>query len=153
MNGIVVMLALPVSRCPLIFLDICWRWAALPFTDQTFRFRLKSLTSSSPSASWITFSGLQLPWHLSFLGLKTSNNFKFTRLSFDFSAAFFNIFLLDMIHFQGHCLLEMPSGTGKTISLLSLIVAYILVIIYITTCLAGFQLGRGLVSLELKLRG
>jgi DNA excision repair protein ERCC-2 len=25
---------------------------------------------------------------------------------------------------QGHCLLEMPSGTGKTISLLSLIVAY-----------------------------
>lgn len=26
--------------------------------------------------------------------------------------------------FQGHCLLEMPSGTGKTISLLSLIVAY-----------------------------
>ncbi|RMX45958.1 hypothetical protein pdam_00020986 [Pocillopora damicornis] len=28
---------------------------------------------------------------------------------------------------KGHCLLEMPSGTGKTISLLSLIVAYILV--------------------------
>lgn len=27
---------------------------------------------------------------------------------------------------KGHCLLEMPSGTGKTISLLSLIVAYIL---------------------------
>lgn len=26
--------------------------------------------------------------------------------------------------FQGHCLLEMPSGTGKTVSLLSLIVAY-----------------------------
>jgi len=26
--------------------------------------------------------------------------------------------------FQGHCLLEMPSGTGKTISLLSLLVAY-----------------------------
>ena len=26
---------------------------------------------------------------------------------------------------QGHCLLEMPSGTGKTMSLLSLIVAYI----------------------------
>lgn len=25
---------------------------------------------------------------------------------------------------QGHCLLEMPSGTGKTITLLSLIVAY-----------------------------
>ena len=25
---------------------------------------------------------------------------------------------------KGHCLLEMPSGTGKTISLLSLIVAY-----------------------------
>jgi DNA excision repair protein ERCC-2 len=25
---------------------------------------------------------------------------------------------------QGHCLLEMPSGTGKTISLLSVIVAY-----------------------------
>lgn len=28
--------------------------------------------------------------------------------------------------FQGHCLLEMPSGTGKTITLLSLIVAYML---------------------------
>lgn len=27
---------------------------------------------------------------------------------------------------QGHCLLEMPSGTGKTITLLSLIVAYML---------------------------
>jgi len=25
---------------------------------------------------------------------------------------------------QGHCLLEMPSGTGKTVSLLSLIVSY-----------------------------
>lgn len=25
---------------------------------------------------------------------------------------------------KGHCLLEMPSGTGKTISLLSLLVAY-----------------------------
>ncbi|KIH43957.1 hypothetical protein ANCDUO_26030, partial [Ancylostoma duodenale] len=25
---------------------------------------------------------------------------------------------------QGHCLLEMPSGTGKTVSLLSLVVAY-----------------------------
>lgn len=25
---------------------------------------------------------------------------------------------------QGHCVLEMPSGTGKTVSLLSLIVAY-----------------------------
>lgn len=29
-----------------------------------------------------------------------------------------------IITFQGHCLLEMPSGTGKTVSLLSLIVAY-----------------------------
>lgn len=27
---------------------------------------------------------------------------------------------------KGHCLLEMPSGTGKTISLLSLIVAYMI---------------------------
>lgn len=27
---------------------------------------------------------------------------------------------------QGHCLLEMPSGTGKTTTLLSLIVAYML---------------------------
>ena len=26
---------------------------------------------------------------------------------------------------KGHCLLEMPSGTGKTMSLLALIVAYI----------------------------
>ena len=26
---------------------------------------------------------------------------------------------------QGHCVLEMPSGTGKTVSLLSLIVAYL----------------------------
>jgi hypothetical protein len=25
---------------------------------------------------------------------------------------------------QGHCVLEMPSGTGKTVSLLSLIVSY-----------------------------
>lgn len=25
---------------------------------------------------------------------------------------------------QGHCVLEMPSGTGKTVSLLSLIIAY-----------------------------
>ena len=28
------------------------------------------------------------------------------------------------IIFQGHCVLEMPSGTGKTVSLLSLIIAY-----------------------------
>jgi DNA excision repair protein ERCC-2 len=28
---------------------------------------------------------------------------------------------------QGHCVLEMPSGTGKTVSLLSLIVSYQLV--------------------------
>jgi DNA excision repair protein ERCC-2 len=28
---------------------------------------------------------------------------------------------------QGHCVLEMPSGTGKTVSLLSLIVAYLVV--------------------------
>jgi len=51
----------------------------------------------------------------------------------------------------------MPSGTGKTISLLSLIVAYILVIIYDTTCLAGSRLegrgGGGGVTLDLKLRG
>ncbi len=26
--------------------------------------------------------------------------------------------------FKGHCMLEMPSGTGKTVSLLSLIIAY-----------------------------
>lgn len=26
---------------------------------------------------------------------------------------------------QGHCVLEMPSGTGKTVSLLALIVAYL----------------------------
>ena len=25
---------------------------------------------------------------------------------------------------QGHCVLEMPSGTGKTVSLLSLIISY-----------------------------
>lgn len=41
-----------------------------------------------------------------------------------------NIFLQKLIIFeklfQGHCLLEMPSGTGKTTSLLSLIVAYML---------------------------
>lgn len=29
-----------------------------------------------------------------------------------------------MLFLQGHGVLEMPSGTGKTISLLSLIVAY-----------------------------
>ena len=28
---------------------------------------------------------------------------------------------------QGHCVLEMPSGTGKTVSLLALIVAYLTV--------------------------
>lgn len=28
---------------------------------------------------------------------------------------------------QGHCVLEMPSGTGKTASLLSLIISYLLV--------------------------
>lgn len=28
------------------------------------------------------------------------------------------------LFFKGHCLLEMPSGTGKTISLLSLVLAY-----------------------------
>ena len=31
------------------------------------------------------------------------------------------------VHVQGHCVLEMPCGTGKTVSLLSLIVAYQLV--------------------------
>lgn len=35
------------------------------------------------------------------------------------------IFLFEFFS-QGHCLLEMPSGTGKTITLLSLIVAYML---------------------------
>lgn len=30
------------------------------------------------------------------------------------------------IYFQGHCLLEMPSGTGKTTTLLSLVVAYMM---------------------------
>jgi len=29
-----------------------------------------------------------------------------------------------LLIFQGHCMLEMPSGTGKTISLLSLIISY-----------------------------
>ena len=32
--------------------------------------------------------------------------------------------------FQGHCVLEMPCGTGKTIALLSLIIAYHLVSVY-----------------------
>ena len=31
------------------------------------------------------------------------------------------------VYLQGHCVLEMPSGTGKTVSLLSLIVAYLIV--------------------------
>ena len=31
-----------------------------------------------------------------------------------------------LFHLQGHLVLEMPSGTGKTISLLSLIVSYML---------------------------
>lgn len=29
-----------------------------------------------------------------------------------------------LVILQGHCVLEMPSGTGKTVSLLSLIIAY-----------------------------
>jgi Rad3-related DNA helicase len=40
---------------------------------------------------------------------------------------------------EGHCLLEMPSGTGKTISLLSLIVAYQLVSNVIALFLKGIQ--------------
>lgn len=32
--------------------------------------------------------------------------------------------IVDYLYLQGHCLLEMPSGTGKTVSLLSLVVAY-----------------------------
>jgi len=32
--------------------------------------------------------------------------------------------ILETLDAQGHCILEMPSGTGKTVSLLSLIVAY-----------------------------
>ena len=47
----------------------------------------------------------------------------------------------------------MPSGTGKTISLLSLIVAYILVIIYDTTCLAGSRLGGGSGYFGVKVTG
>ena len=35
---------------------------------------------------------------------------------------------------QGHCVLEMPSGTGKTVSLLSLIIAYHLVIFLLLHC-------------------
>lgn len=31
---------------------------------------------------------------------------------------------LETLDAGGHCVLEMPSGTGKTVSLLSLIVAY-----------------------------
>ena len=34
------------------------------------------------------------------------------------------ICLLGTLDAGGHCVLEMPSGTGKTVSLLSLIVAY-----------------------------
>ena len=33
--------------------------------------------------------------------------------------------------FKGHCVLEMPSGTGKTVSLLSLIVSYMQVRFFI----------------------
>lgn len=48
-------------------------------------------------------------------------------------------FLFVFLHFQGHGVLEMPSGTGKTISLLSLIVAYQRV--SLTQCLcSGFVL-------------
>jgi DNA excision repair protein ERCC-2 len=35
-----------------------------------------------------------------------------------------NLRILTSILSQGHCVLEMPSGTGKTVSLLSLIVSY-----------------------------
>lgn len=38
---------------------------------------------------------------------------------------------------RGHCVLEMPSGTGKTVSLLSLIIAYQYV------RLVGGPFGRG----------
>lgn len=45
----------------------------------------------------------------------------------EMAAAQFSFRLLhDKLHPQGHCLLEMPSGTGKTTTLLSLIVAYML---------------------------
>lgn len=36
----------------------------------------------------------------------------------------FCLFLTGTLDAGGHCVLEMPSGTGKTVSLLSLIVAY-----------------------------
>jgi DNA excision repair protein ERCC-2 len=35
----------------------------------------------------------------------------------------------------GHCVLEMPSGTGKTVSLLSLIVSYMQVSRAVSTCI------------------
>ena len=35
-----------------------------------------------------------------------------------------SVLLLETLDAGGHCVLEMPSGTGKTVSLLSLIVAY-----------------------------
>ena len=35
---------------------------------------------------------------------------------------------------QGHCVLEMPSGTGKTVTLLSLIIAYLRVSFVYTSC-------------------
>ena len=41
------------------------------------------------------------------------------------------------VHVQGHCVLEMPCGTGKTVSLLSLIVAYQLVCALILWAMIG----------------
>lgn len=33
-------------------------------------------------------------------------------------------YIVAFLHLKGHCMLEMPSGTGKTVSLLSLIISY-----------------------------
>jgi len=58
-----------------------------------------------------------------------SNTIFYIHFIFYFFYYFFNIlFVINIfcnIISQGHCVLEMPSGTGKTISLLSLITSFL----------------------------
>ena len=52
---------------------ICWRWAVLPFADQTFRFRFKTYIVFSRQN--LFFTCIALRWLNSWLFLETSGSF------------------------------------------------------------------------------
>lgn len=78
-----------------------------------FKTRKSSFLSFNP----FLFNEIQLPHQSSLFHLNFSS-----KLNLIYSV--FRFLMMCDSPFQGHCVLEMPSGTGKTVTLLSLIVSY-----------------------------